>query len=114
MHSMKQFPFAAAVLACTLCVAASPAPAADAAQVKVFDATQLTLDRYTVLKRIWTQSWRSAFWVPEYDEVADAIAALTSKAADEGADAVINLHCLFDPGGLSSGYFCYGLAIKLK
>ncbi|HSB48973.1 MAG TPA: hypothetical protein VLD15_05615 [Burkholderiales bacterium] len=114
MDSMKQFPFAAAVLAGTLCVAAGPVLGAEAAQVKVFDATQLTLDRYTVVKRIWTQSWRSAFWVPEEDKVEDAIAALTSKAADEGADAVINLHCLFDPGGLSSGYFCYGLAIKLK
>jgi uncharacterized protein YbjQ (UPF0145 family) len=111
---MKLFPFAAAVLACALCAVAGPAPAADAAGIKVFDATQLTLDRYTVLKRIWTQSWRSAFWVPEDDKVEDAIAALISKAADEGADAVIDLHCLFDPGGLTSGYFCYGLAIKLK
>ena len=49
-----------------------------------------------------------------HDDTADAIEALTSKAAGEGADGVINLHCLFDPGGLSSGYFCYGLAIKLK
>jgi uncharacterized protein YbjQ (UPF0145 family) len=111
---MKPSPVAAAVLACALWVAADPALAADAARIKVFDATELTLDRYTVVKRIWTQSWRSAFWVPEHSELADAIAALSSKAADEGADAVINLHCLFDPGGLSSGYFCYGLAIKLN
>jgi hypothetical protein len=111
---MKQFPFAAAMLAGALCAAAGPVRAADAAQVKVFDATQLTADRYTVLTRIWTQSWRSVLGVPEHDEVADAIAQLTEKAADAGADGVINLHCLFDPGGLSSGYFCYGLAIKLK
>jgi hypothetical protein len=111
---MKQFPFVAAVLACALCVAGVPAQAADKPPVKVFDATQLTADRYTVLTRIWTQSWRSAFWVPEHDEVADAIKELTEKAADAGADGVINLHCLFDPGGLSSGYFCYGLAIKLR
>jgi uncharacterized protein YbjQ (UPF0145 family) len=111
---MKLSTVSAALLACALCAAAGPARAADAAQVKVFDATQLTADRYTVLTRIWTQSWRTAFWVPEHDEVADAIAQLTEKAADAGADGVINLHCLFDPGGLSSGYFCYGLAIKLR
>ena len=105
---------AAAALAWMLCFAAGSAPGADAARVKVFDATELSLDRYTVVKRIWVQSWRSAFWLPNYDQAADAIAALTSKAADEGANGVINLHCLNDTGGLGGGYFCYGLAIKLK
>ena len=105
---------AAAALACMLCFAAGSAPGADAARVKVFDATELSLDRYTVVKRIWVQSWRSAFWLPNYDQAADAIAALTSKAADEGANGVINLHCLNDTDGWGGGYFCYGLAIKLK
>jgi uncharacterized protein YbjQ (UPF0145 family) len=52
--------------------------------------------------------------VSNYDDASDAIAALTSKAADEGANGVINLHCLNDTGGWGSGYFCYGLAIKLR
>ena len=111
---MNRNQVATSAFACVFCFAAGSALGADAARVKVFDATELTLDRYTVVKRIWTQSWRSAFWVPEYDQAADAIAALTSKAAGEGADAVINLHCLNDKGGWGAGYFCYGLAIKLK
>jgi hypothetical protein len=111
---MKSSALLGMTLVCALCAAGCTTVAPDAAKVKVFDATQLTQDRYTVVTRIWTQSWRSAFWVPEEDKVEDAIAALTSKAADEGGDGVTNLHCLFDPGGLSSGYFCYGLAIKLK
>jgi len=111
---MKPAQVAVAVLGCVLCVAAGSARAADAAPVRIFDATQLTLDRYTVVKRIWTQTWRSAFWVSTYDDASDAIAALTSKAAGEGANGVINLHCLNDAGGWGSGYFCYGLAIKLK
>lgn len=105
---------AAGTLSCMFCVAVGSALAADAARVKVFDATQLSLDRYTVVKRIWTETWRSAFWVSTYDDASDAIAALTSKAADAGADGVVNLHCLNDTGGWGSGYFCYGLAIKLK
>jgi hypothetical protein len=109
---MKPAKVAAAVLGCVMCVAVASARATDAAPVKIFDATQLTLDRYTVVKRIWTQSWRSAFWVPEHGEMADAITALTSKAANEGADAVVNLHCLNDAAWWG-GYFCYGLAIKL-
>lgn len=111
---MKSARFAAAVLAGALCASLGPALAADAAEIKVYDATQLTLDRYTVLKRIWTQTWRTAFWISNYDERDDAVAALISRAADEGADAVINLECLNDKGGWGGGYFCYGLAIKLK
>jgi len=110
---MKQSTIAGVALGCALCAAAGLAQGADAGKVRVFDATQLTLDRYTVVTRIWAQSWRSAFWVPTYDEVADAISALTSKAADAGADGVINLHCLNDTSW-GGGYFCYGLAIKLK
>ena len=111
---MKLSIVAAGALACAFCVADGSALAADAAPIKVFDATQLPFDRYTVVKRIWTQTWRSAFWVSNYDDASDAIAALTSRAADEGANGVINLHCLNDTGGWGGGYFCYGLAIKLK
>ncbi|MGH9577361.1 MAG: hypothetical protein ACRD3R_07980, partial [Terriglobales bacterium] len=76
---MNRNKVAAAALAWVLCFAVSSALGADAAKVKIFDATELPLDRYTVVKRIWTQSWRSAFWVPTYDQAADAIASLTSK-----------------------------------
>jgi uncharacterized protein YbjQ (UPF0145 family) len=110
---MKWSTFLRVALGCGLCAAAGLTLGADAAKVKVFDATQLTPDRYTVVTRIWAQSWRSAFWVPTYDEVADAISELTSKAADAGADGLINLHCLNDTSW-GGGYFCYGLAIKLR
>ncbi|HEX9684424.1 MAG TPA: hypothetical protein VGA25_01060 [Burkholderiales bacterium] len=110
---MKPSTLAAGALACALCFAAGAAFSADAPRVRVFDATELTLDRYTVVKRIWTQTWHASFWVSTHDERADAIAALTSKAADAEADGVINLHCLNDTGWFG-GYFCYGLAIKLK
>ena len=111
---MKLSDIAATALACAFCAAGGPTLAAEAGQVKVIDATELPLHRYTVVKRIWTQTWRSAFWVSTYDDASDAIAALASKAADEGANGVTNLHCLNDTGGWGSGYFCYGLAIKLK
>lgn len=94
---------------------AGPLLAAElAAPVRVFDAGELTLDRYTVVKRLWTGALRASFWIPAYDDPGTAIAALTSAAADLGADGVVNLHCLNDTGGWGGGYTCYGLAIKLK
>jgi hypothetical protein len=106
-------------IAAALIVAAALAPAAanasePGAPIRVFDAGELALSGYTVVKRLWTQSLRASFWVPEYSDAAAAIAALTAEAQDLGADGVVNLHCVNDSGGWGGGYTCYGLAIKLK
>jgi hypothetical protein len=100
-----------------LAFASAQAPAQDGASaqtVRVYDAGELTPDRYSVIDRLWTGSWRALFWVPTHDEPAAAISALTSKAAGLGADGVTHLHCVNDGGGWGGGYYCYGLAIKLK
>lgn len=112
---MKSAAVAVAFCAGVLTLTATPSMGADAsAPVRVFDAGELTLANYTVLKRLWTGSWRASFWIPRHDEAGAAITALTTEAASLGADAVVNLHCLNDRGGLFPGYTCYGLAIKLK
>jgi hypothetical protein len=112
---MKSRALVVAALACLLSVnALAQAPAAQA-PLRVFDATELTPDRYTVIKRIWVESWRSAFWVPAHADSAGAIAALSAEAARVGADAVTDLVCLNDDRAFfDRGYFCYGLAVKLK
>jgi len=105
----------AAVTCLLLLSLAGPVTAAEPeAPLRVFDAGELTLDRYTVVKRLWTGALRASFWIPSYDDAATAISALTSKARDLGADGVVNLHCLNDNTGWGGGYICYGLAIKLK
>lgn len=95
-------------------MALGTAHGAETAPVRVFDAGELTLDRYTVVKRLWTGTWRAVFWIPSHDESGAAVAALTSEAARLGADGIVNLHCLNDRGGWGGGYYCYGLAIKLR
>lgn len=105
---------AVALLAMLVTLGAPAARAEPAASVRVFDAAELTLDRYEVLERLWTGTWRGSLWIPRHEDASHAIAALTAKAADLGADGVINLHCVNDRGGWRSGYYCYGLAIRLK
>ncbi len=105
----------AAVTCLLLLSVAGPVTAAEpAAPLRVFDAGELTLDRYLVVKRLWTGALRASFWIPAYDDAATAITALTSEARSLGADGVVNLHCLNDNTGWGGGYTCYGLAIKLK
>lgn len=94
-------------------IVAGIASASGGAPVRVFDAGELTPDRYTVLERIWTGTWRTLFWIPGHDDAGAAVTALTDKARSLDADGVVNLHCLND-GGWGGGYYCYALAIKLK
>lgn len=116
---MKLRKLVCSLAALVLCVAAAVNAAAQepvrSAPLRVFDATELTPDRYTVIKRIWVENWRSAFWIPAHTDSSAAIAALTAEAARLGADAVTHLICLNDQGAwLNRGYLCYGLAVKLR
>jgi hypothetical protein len=94
----------------------SGASAQDRAGPRFYQVGEITVDRYTVLERIWVGSWRSALFVPKHADQAGAISALREEAARLGADGIVNLHCLQDSGGLpgESGHFCYANAIKLK
>src|ERR1700704_3143646 len=116
---MKSRRLICSALAGALCAAAVVnAMAQDPAQqvpLRIYDATELAPDRYTVIKRIWVESWRSAFVIPARADSSAAIAALSAEAARLGADAITNLSCLNDQRAwLGRGYFCYGLAVKLK
>jgi hypothetical protein len=83
--------------------------------VPVYDSTQVALDRYTVIKRLGVQGWRSGYYIPSYDDATAAAEALLAEAAGLGADGLVNLYCLDRSDRLKGdGYYCYGNAIKLK
>ena len=85
------------------------------APLRTFDATQLPPDRYTVIKRLWVESWRTAFDGPAHPESSAALAQLSEEAVKVGADALTNVFCLNDDRAwFRRGYFCYALAVKLK
>jgi len=95
--------------------AAAAEDAASRAPMRVFDAGELTPGGYAVVKRLWVDSWRSAFWIGTHGDAGAAIAAVTAEAANAGANAVTNLYCVNDANAwFGAGYLCYGLAIRLK
>jgi hypothetical protein len=106
--------FLAAVFA--LLMPAASAQSAGAGTVPVYDATQIALDRYTVIARLGVEDWESSFRIRGHRDLESAKQALVSDAARRGADGVINLTCfdqtdrLFNP----AGYYCYGNAIKIR
>jgi hypothetical protein len=83
--------------------------------VPVYDSTQIALDRYTVVKRLGVQGWRSGYYIESHRDAAAAAGALVTEAARLGADGLVNLYCLNRSDRLrGEGYYCYANAIKLK
>lgn len=104
-----------AILYCAPAVAA-PEAARSADSVRIYDPADLNLGRYEILRRLWVESWRSAFDVPSHADAGAAVAELKTAAASLGADGLINVVCVPDPGWRqrSEDVFCYALAIRLR
>jgi uncharacterized protein YbjQ (UPF0145 family) len=89
------------------------------AEVKVYEMGKLNVSQYQVVRRIWVDSWRSAFRLPTYPSEAEGIAALQAEAGRLGADGLINVNCI-DQGrsawssGTGPAILCYGNAIRLR
>lgn len=109
------------LLTCALCAVsisgACAQGAAESKQPRIFLPGELTLDRYTVVQRLWVEPWRSAVSIPTHEDRNTAITELLAAAGKLGADGIVNLICLNDRGGSQSGknsFFCYGNAVKIK
>jgi hypothetical protein len=91
-------------------------PAAFAADVPIYDATQVAYGSYTIVKRVWVSTWRSAFLVGGSPSVEGARQAVVDEAARAGADAVVNLTCMdrTDSAVSPRGHYCYGDAVRTK
>ena len=101
-------------LAATSAIAIAQEPLRQA-PLPTFDGTQLSPDRYTVVSRLWVDSWRTVFDVPVHADSSAALAQLSDEAVRLGANALTNVVCLNDERAwYKTGYFCYALAIKLK
>lgn len=84
--------------------------------IKVYEPGTIVPDAYTVVKRPWTGTWRSAFYLPAFPDAAAAIAAMKQEAARIGADGVTNVMCLPDATlhRSTTAVYCHGQLIRMK
>ncbi len=87
--------------------------------LKIYAPGELSVSRYEVVGRPWTDSWRTAFWLPTFPSAEQAMDALKTEAAGRGADGLVNVFCLDQgPWNWSSAkepaYLCYGTAIRVR
>ncbi len=89
------------------------------AEVKVYEPAQLAQNQYEIVRHLWVDSWRTAFWLPTYSTEAQAIASLQDGAARLGANGLINVSCR-DQGHFIQSHnrepaiLCYGNAIRVR
>jgi len=102
------------------CASVPPdAPARSASEVKVYESSTLAPTQYEVVRRLWVDSRRAAFWLPTYPTEAEAIVALQTEAGRLGAEGLTNVICL-DQGrakwysSREPSILCYGNAIRIR
>ena len=90
-----------------------------AAEVKVYEPEQLAQGQYELVRYLWVDSWRTAFWLPTASSGAKGIASLQVEAARLGANGLINVSCR-DQGHFiwsrsrEPAILCYGNAIRVR
>jgi hypothetical protein len=90
-----------------------------AADVTVYKVDQRVGQSYDIVRRLWTESWRTAFWAPTFPSEDEAIASMRAEAARMGADGLVNVNCL-DQGRSAwsqspePALLCYGIAVRLR
>ena len=75
------------------CASQPPAPLVGADQVAVYESVTSAPVRYQVIKRLWGESWRSAFRVPVYRSPEEAAADFRSQAVRLDGNGVLNFGC---------------------
>ncbi len=82
----------AAMAMSTGCATPPPSPVT-AEQVSVHESVASAPVNFRIIKRLWIESWVSAFGTPSYDAQSDAMAAMRQQAASLGGNGIINFGC---------------------
>lgn len=100
--------------ASALAQANTPAAPADPQAVPVYESVTNTPRRFEIVKRLWTESWRSALVVPGYESREQAVAAFREHAVGLGGNGVVNFGCYRLPGSFGGGtrLACNGTIVR--
>ena len=96
---------------CALCVLAAGCSSLtgrqerspDADKIAVYEALPADPRPYRLVKRVWVETWRSAFTVPKYATMEAGAADLQNQAVALGGDAVMNFGCYRLDAGIPPG-----------
>ena len=109
--------FLAALIGCAaasvMAQSNQPAPA-DPQAIPVYESVTPTTRRFEIVRRLWTESWRSLLAVPGYESREQAVAAFREHTIGLGGNGVINFGCYRLPGPFGGGtrLACNGTVVR--
>src|SRR5688572_29209885 len=92
----RSLPPLAALCAVSLlsaCATQAPVAPAKPEQVSIHESANSAPPRFKAIKRLWVESWRSAFVTTTYRSRDEAAADFREQAAALGGNGVINFGC---------------------
>ena len=91
------------------CAGRAPVDQAGAGRIPVHESPTSAPPRFEVVRRLWVESWRSAFFMPTYASVEDGKADLQREAARLGGNGILNFGCY---ALLSGRLVCNGTVVR--
>jgi hypothetical protein len=104
---------AAPLLALLAACASAPAPT-DAEKIRVYESVTGAPQVGAIVKRLWIESWSTAFFAPSYASVEEGAADLQRHAARLGGDGVINFGCYRMGEAADAALRCNGTVVRFK
>ena len=90
------------------------AAAQDASKVALHESVTSAPTAFTVIKRVWVGSWRSAFGVPSYATREEGASAFREIAASLGGNGVINFGCYRKSEKPDASFACNGTVVRFN
>jgi hypothetical protein len=94
------------------CATGGPEAQVPPDRIPVHESVTSAPPRYEIVKRLWSESWRSAFFVPSYASVEEGAAHMRSRAADLGGNGVINFGCYRRSAAADAPLACNGTIVR--
>jgi len=95
------------------CASQPPAPPVTPEQVSVHESVASAPPKYRVIKRLWIESWGSAFGVASYGSRQEASDEFRQKAAGLNGNGVINFGC-YRKSGEDGPLACNGTIVRFQ
>jgi hypothetical protein len=83
-------------------------------RIPVHESVTSAPPRYDIVKRLWIESWRSAFFVPSYASAEEAAAHMRRRAEHLGGNGVINFGCYRKSAAADAPLACNGTIVRFR
>jgi hypothetical protein len=95
------------------CASQPPASPVTAEQVTIHESVASAPVSFRIIKRLWVDSWGSAFGVPSYSSQSEAREAFRQYAANLNGNGVINFGC-YRKSGEDGPLACNGTVVRFQ